>query len=51
MALFYPAYLATDTDRRLYIADIGNARIVSVKLGYNAEEKVAMKDVRDEAKK
>ncbi|MFW6170943.1 MAG: hypothetical protein ACODAD_10675 [Planctomycetota bacterium] len=42
-----PAYLATHTDRRLFVADYGNARIVSVKLGYHAEESVALKDVPD----
>jgi len=45
VGLFYPAYLATHTDRRLFIADPGNARIVSVKLGYHATERVALKDV------
>ncbi len=49
--LFYPAYVGVDTDRRLFISDIGNARIVSVKLGYHAEEKVALKDVPDQQKK
>ena len=47
VALFYPAYVATDTDRRLFVGDLGNARIVSVKLGYHAEQKVALKDVPD----
>lgn len=36
------ATYATDTDRRLFIADPGNQRIASVKLGYHAEEKVAL---------
>ncbi len=36
VGLFYPAYLAVDTDRRLFIADPGNARVVAVKLGYHA---------------
>jgi len=49
VALFRPNYVATDTDRRLFIADVGNARIVSVKLGYYVEEKVALKDVKDQA--
>jgi hypothetical protein len=44
-ALFFPAYLATHTDRRLFIADAGNSRIVSVKIGYITEEKVQLKDV------
>jgi hypothetical protein len=47
VALMYANYVATHTDRRLFIADPGNLRILSVKLGYNAEEKVALKDVKD----
>ncbi len=43
-ALIYPAYLATHTDRRLFIADIGNARIVSVRLGYHTEARIALSD-------
>jgi len=51
VALFYACYVATHTDRRLFIADAGNARLLSVKLGYNAEEKIALKDVPDVGKK
>ncbi len=40
VALFHACYTATHTDRRLFIADIGNARIVSVTLGYHVTEKV-----------
>jgi len=47
VALFNAAYVGTDTDRRLFIADAGNQRIVSVKLGYNAAERVALKDVSE----
>ena len=47
VALFHPAFLAAHTDRRLFIADLGNARIVSVKLDYHATERVALKDVED----
>ncbi len=47
VALFHPAYVATHTDRRLFIADSGNARIASVKLGYHTGETVALKDVPD----
>ncbi len=50
VALFHACYVATHTDRRLFIADAGNARILSVKLGYHATEKVALKNVA-EAKK
>jgi hypothetical protein len=45
VALFHACYVATDTDRRLFVADAGNARILSVKLGYHAEEKMALGDV------
>jgi sugar lactone lactonase YvrE len=37
VGLFYTPYVATHTDRRLFVADPGNARIVSVKLGYHRE--------------
>ncbi len=47
VALFHPAYVGTHTDHRLFIADAGNARIVSVKLGYHVNETVALKDVPD----
>jgi hypothetical protein len=50
VALMHPLYVAAHTDRRLFIADPGNARIVSVKLGYHAEDKVALKDVKEEKK-
>jgi hypothetical protein len=49
VGLFHACYVAADTDRRLFIADAGNARILSVKLGYHAEEKVALKSVPDAA--
>ena len=45
VALFHGAYLATHTDRRLFIADPGNARVLSVKLGYHVTAKVALKDI------
>ena len=40
VALFHAAYVGAHTDRRLFIADAGNARIVSVKLDYHATESV-----------
>ncbi len=46
--LFYPAYVGVDTDRRLFISDVGNARIVSVALGYHAEENIPLRSVRDD---
>ncbi len=45
VALFHPAYVATHTDHRLFIADPGNARIVSVKLGYHTERRIELKNV------
>jgi len=45
VALFHAPYLATHTDRRLFIADPGNGRILSVRLGYHATRKIALKDV------
>jgi hypothetical protein len=51
VALFYAPHLAVHTDRRLFIADVGNERIVSVKLGYHASERVSLKDVPDEAER
>ncbi len=47
VGMVHGAYLATDTDRRLFVADGASDRIFSVKLGYHAEEKIALKDVRD----
>jgi hypothetical protein len=47
VGLFYPCYVATHTDRRLFIADAGNSRISSVRLGYHSEEKVPLKNVPD----
>ena len=50
VALFHAAYLGTHTDRRLFIADAGNGRILSVKLGYHATEAIRLRDVPDGAK-
>ena len=44
VGLFYPAYLAVDTDSRLFIHDPGNQRIVSVKLGYHTDVRIRLKD-------
>lgn len=43
VALFHGAYVASHTDHRLFIADPGNARILSVKLGYHVEKLVKLK--------
>jgi hypothetical protein len=47
VSLFYAPYVAVRTDRRLFIADPGNHRIVSVKLDYHAETRVSLKDVSE----
>jgi hypothetical protein len=47
VGLFYACYVASHTDKRLFIADAGNTRILSVKLGYNTEEKILLKNVID----
>ena len=50
VGLFHAAYVGTHTDRRLFIADAGNARILSVKLAYHVEQSVRLKDVPDGAR-
>ncbi len=47
--LKFAPYVATHTDRRLFIADPGNERIVSVKLDYHTDETVSLGDVPDAA--
>ncbi|MHC4917386.1 MAG: hypothetical protein ACYTGB_18060 [Planctomycetota bacterium] len=51
VALCRPAYVATYTDRRLFIADYGNYRILSVALDYHAGHTVALKNVPDQGAK
>ncbi len=43
VGLFHPLYVATLTDRRLFISDPGNARIVSVNLDYHTSERLSLK--------
>ena len=50
VALMHACYVATHTDRRLFIADQGNARILSVKLDYHSTETIALKDVEEKNK-
>ena len=50
IALFHGAYLATHTDHRLFIADPGNGRILSVKLDYHDSAAVPLKGVPDQGK-
>ncbi len=47
VSLFYGAFLATHTDRRLFIADSGAQRVLSVKLGYHTEARIPLKGVPD----
>jgi hypothetical protein len=47
VALMYACYTAVHTDRRLFIADAGNGRILSVKLGYHTDHRTALKDVKE----
>ncbi|MCX7805470.1 MAG: hypothetical protein N3A38_09815, partial [Planctomycetota bacterium] len=47
VALFHACYTGTHTDRRIFISDVGNGRILSVKIGYHAEERIALKDIPD----
>jgi hypothetical protein len=42
VGLFHGVYLATHSDRRLFVSDVGNARVVSVKLDYHTEERMAL---------
>lgn len=51
IGLFDPHFVATHTDKRLFISDVGNGRIVSATLKYHATEKVALEDVPDAGKK
>jgi hypothetical protein len=46
VALARACYVATHTDRRLFIADYGNYRILSVKLGYHATETAAVRPAK-----
>ena len=48
VGMVHGAYLATDTDRRLFVADSASDRIYSVRLGYHATGKVPLKGVPDQ---
>jgi hypothetical protein len=50
-AIMHACYVGVDTDKRLFIADAGNRRIASVKMGYTTEEKIALKNVPDQGKR
>jgi hypothetical protein len=45
VSLMHACFVGTHTDRRIFIADYGNARIVSVRMDYHSSERVALKDV------
>ncbi|PCJ56896.1 MAG: hypothetical protein COA79_17305 [Planctomycetota bacterium] len=38
VSLFHACYVATDSNNRIFIVDIGNGRVVSVKIGYQKTE-------------
>ncbi|MCK6471236.1 MAG: hypothetical protein L6R28_05775 [Planctomycetes bacterium] len=43
IGLFHPCFVATHTDHRVFISDVGNGRIVSAKLKYHAEKLLPLK--------
>ena len=45
VALFYAPFLGVHSDRRLFVADSGNQRLLSIKLGYHAEERIALERI------
>jgi hypothetical protein len=51
VGLFHAAFVASHTDRRLFIADAGNGRIVSVKLDYHASRTVRLGGVSNRGEK
>jgi sugar lactone lactonase YvrE len=44
VALMHPCYAGMQSDKRLFISDAGNRRIVSVRLRYAAEERLPLKN-------
>ena len=51
VALMHPSHVATLTDRRLYIGDVGNSRIVQVKLGYHREKTIPLSQIENQGNK
>jgi hypothetical protein len=43
VGLMHACFVGAHTDRRLFISDVGNGRIVSVKLDYHTTERVGLK--------
>jgi len=50
VSLVYACHTATHSDRRLFIADAGNGRILSVKLDYHTHARVPLADARKSEK-
>jgi hypothetical protein len=48
VSLFHPLYVGVHTDHQIYISDVGNGRLLNVKLNYHVDEKVALKDIADD---
>jgi len=46
VALFHAPYVATFSDRRLFISDGGNSRILSVKMEYNKNHLIKLKELK-----
>lgn len=42
VAIFYAPHLAVHSDRRLFVADVGNERILSIRLEYHASESIKL---------
>ncbi len=51
IALMYANFTAAYSDRRLFISDTGNSRILSVKLGYHTDYRTALKDIPNSSEK
>ncbi|MGQ9662238.1 MAG: hypothetical protein ACUVWX_07880 [Kiritimatiellia bacterium] len=49
VGLCHHSYVATHTDHRLFIADYGNFRILSVRLDYHTSVKIPLRDVAESA--
>ncbi|MCK6471938.1 MAG: SMP-30/gluconolactonase/LRE family protein [Planctomycetes bacterium] len=47
IGFFNGAYVTTHTDRRIFVADHGNMRIVSAKLDYHASQTISLREVKD----
>ena len=47
VTFFHPQYVATHTDRRVFVADTGNTRVVSIRLNYRTTERFVLKDVAE----